>query len=179
MADIFISHSRLDTRMTFFQKAFSRAHTKGTWMEYENPLVPPWAAIRSEIWRSRAVFVVLSEPMLDPGFRHTQNWIDFEVGLACMQNKDLWVFEPADHPIDFAVPYATHQMLFNSASVKHQSWLRERIEAYNKLVVQFDRNLRVTCTNENCKLQFFQVNGEGEFCCPSCRTPHHWEPSQQ
>ncbi|MFG1461210.1 MAG: hypothetical protein AAE987_07545 [Thermoplasmataceae archaeon] len=84
---------------------------------------PPWNRIRRDILRSKATFVVLSEPLENINYRHTMNWIDFEVGLSCAWLKPVWVFEPMENQINFSVPYATHQMYYEFQSDDRIKWL--------------------------------------------------------
>ena len=83
MIQIFVSYSKEDPNIDFFHGAFSGAQVGAVWMGMEDPRAPPRATIKEKITLSRAVFAALSRPLLDSFHRHTQNWIDFEVGLAC------------------------------------------------------------------------------------------------
>ncbi len=168
---IFVSHSRDDPNLHFFQQAFAASLVKGVFMELESIKPPPWHTIKQQVAISRCLFVSLSRPLLNWDYRHTGNWIDFEVGLACMQNKHVWVFEPLNEAIDFAVPYCTHYVLYNSASEEEIVWLKQQIGNYLALLGPFfNDKLIVHCPKERCGLAFYMLADLDEFPCPSCRT---------
>jgi hypothetical protein len=166
---VFISHSKLDHRKHFFTSAFATAGIKAEFEEFE-PVEsredPPWKRIKNHIWRSKATFVVLSEPLENPSYRHTMNWIDFEVGLSSAWDKPVWIFEPIESPINFAVPYATHHVCYEYQSDDDIKWLVSILKEGN---LKFTLNGRYfTCSN--CGLTFTQLNEDkNEFPCPSCR----------
>jgi hypothetical protein len=170
---VFISHSKLDNRKSFFLSAFATAGVKAEYEEFEpveSKEDPPWKRIKNHIWKSRATFVTLSEPLLDINYRHTMNWIDFEVGLSSAWNKPVWIFEPIEKPINFAVPYATHHVYYDYQSEDYIRWLVGVLEEGD---LKFTLNGRYfTCSN--CGLTFTQLNEDmNEFPCPSCRTILH------
>ena len=156
---IFISHSKIDSRKYFFTSAFATAGVEAKFEEFE-PVVsreePPWKEIKNHIWQSRATFVALSEPLENMNYRHTMNWIDFEVGLSLAWNKPVWVFEPLERRINFAVPYATHHIYYDYQSEEHIQWL---VGILKEGIFNFNLELRkFTC--DNCKLTFTQLNNE-------------------
>lgn len=180
MTNIFISHSKDDPNIDFFHKALSGPKVGSFMMEFENIENPPYKSIKEKINASRAVFVLLSNPLLQHNYAHTRNWIDFEVGIACQRRIDVWVFEPMHQIINFAVPYATHHVRYESTSDDHVKILRALIENINKAFPRvLDGGLLVRCTNENCGISFYQLNGAGEFNCPSCRKTYTWDQSPQ
>jgi hypothetical protein len=183
---VFLSHSKDDPRLRFFERACSSAGVELGEMELETPEFPPWRSIRREIARSEILFVSLSEPLMRIDYRHTQNWIDYEVGLACQRELQVWVFEPTETPIDFPIPYCTHCVRLNYDDVENAKWLKLELEnlsahharrfglgAFPK--TRYDGNPAVQCPNERCGLEFFQLNRTGDFFCPSCRKSLRWE----
>ena len=166
---VFISHSKLDHRKTFFSNAFATSGVQAHFEEYQpkhSKNNAPWMEIKKHIFSSRATFVVLSEPLEDVNYRHTMNWIDFEVGISLGFNHPVWVFEPAERVINFAVPYATHHSYYNFDSDENIQWLVEVLRngnLSNHLPQRF-----FTCPK--CGLKFTQLNlNFEEFVCPSCR----------
>jgi len=86
---IFVSHSQYDKDIrSSFDTVFARTGVKSVCMEFERiNQLPAWEPIRNEIKVSETVFLLLG-----PNIRssiHTQNWVAFEVGLACAYGKDV------------------------------------------------------------------------------------------
>lgn len=184
---VFLSHSKTDQRLRFFEDACSSAGVALRKMELEEPEFPPWRSIFREIETSQILFVSLSEALLSADYRHTQNWIDYEVGIACAKAMPVWVFEPLETAIRFPVPYCTHAVRFNHDSVDDVRWLKGQLQyladngagRYGPNIVptvRFDGNPAVKCINKKCGLQFYQLNRQGDFECPSCREPMVWIP---
>lgn len=170
---VFISHSKIDGRKHFFTSAFATAGVEAKFEEFE-PVAsddePPWIKIKNHILQARATFVALSEPLENINFRHTMNWIDFEVGLSLAWNKPVWVFEPLERRINFAVPYATHHIYYEYQSEDYIKWL---VDVLKKGIFNFNViGRKFTCGN--CKLTFTQLNDDiNQFSCPSCRMNLH------
>jgi hypothetical protein len=189
LRQIFLSHSKDDSRLRFFERACASAGVALRTMELEHVAPPPWRSIFAEIASSQILFVSLSEPLVQQGYRHTQNWIDYEVGLACGREMPIWVFEPYEVRIDFTVPYCTHSVRLSHDSDENVRWLKTELEQLKRVgpgryslrqspKERYDGNRAVTCVNERCGLVFYQLNRQGEFFCPSCRTSMRWEPPQ-
>jgi hypothetical protein len=182
---VFLSHSKTDTRMRFYERAYSAAGVTLREIELEEPTFPPWRSIRREIDTSQILFVSISEALSGIDYRHSQNWIDYEVGLACARNMPIWVFQPSGVDIDFPVPYATHTLVFEHESVEQIRWLGEELRHLRMKgagyydtspfpKTRYDGNPRVTCSNQRCGLEFFQLNQAGPFKCPSCGELMEW-----
>jgi len=171
---VFISHSRGDPNLDFFHKVFSGLKTKAVWMEFEDIKPPPYQSIKNFVNQSDAVFVLLSEPLLRK--LHTASWISFEIGLAANWQSpyilprllkdriDVYVFEPYQQPIDYAVPYCTYYMLYNG-TIEELKFLRQLIER----APLHGMGVSVKCPYENCKIEFKLLSDITEFRCPSCR----------
>lgn len=171
MAQIFVSHSKEDENRDFFHKVISGTSLKGIWMEFEDVAPPPWSVIKYNVVRSNCVIVSLSRPLASYDYRHTQNWIDFEVGLACAFDKHVWVLEPWREEIDFAVPYCTHYSLFESDNVDHLKYFKEKFEEYSRTSRPHTQNTFLRrCAKESCGVAFYLMSDVDEFRCPSCRT---------
>jgi hypothetical protein len=183
---VFLSHSKEDPRLRFFERACVSAEVGLKEMEIETPEFPPWKSIRRAIESSNILFVSLSESLVKIDYRHTQNWIDYEVGLACAKGLPVWVFEPFETPINFPIPYCTHCVRLNLDDVENLKWLKGELEFLRRVPIhrfglgafpkqRHDGTPSLTCPNERCGLEFFQLNGSGEFFCPSCRSLLSWE----
>lgn len=97
--------------------------------EFENYLVPPWLKIKNDIQQSSAAFVLLS-PHLS-GTRYTQNWVSYEVGLACALNKPVWVYEQWESPAHFPIPYLTDYIVYSPKNREHLNAIKGLVETYD------------------------------------------------
>lgn len=181
MPQIFVSHSQYDNDIrASFDTVFARTGVKSKCMEFEQIYPPAWQEIKNQITASEAVFLLLG-----PNIRistHTQNWVAFEVGLACALGKDVWVFEQYGSCIEFPIPYLTDYSLYDFRDPSHFKYTRGIIEGYGKPLSIFplgdprtkrniSRGIPVECTYENCKSKYFLHTNIESFNCPSCRQP--------
>jgi len=180
---IFVSHSQYDRDIrTSFDTVFARTGVKSVCMEFERiSQLPAWEPIRNQIKASETVFLLLG-----PNIRssiHTQNWVAFEVGLACAYGKDVWVFEQTDSAIEFPIPYLTDYMIYNLEDAYHFDYVRGIIEGYRNLAALFPlgvdnrtkrsipKGIAVTCPHQNCGAHYSMHTDVPSFTCPSCRQP--------
>lgn len=130
MASIFISHSKRDVgAINAFCQVFARTTMRAIFEEFENYVVPPWLKIKNDIHQSSAAFVLLS-PHLS-GTPYTQNWVSYEVGLACALNKPVWVYEPWGAPVLFPIPYLTDYIFYNPTDQQHLDSIKALVETYD------------------------------------------------
>lgn len=180
MAQIFVSHSQHDKEIrASFDTVFARTGVKSMCMEFERVYPPAWEIIKNEIHASETVFLLLG-PNIQSSI-HTQNWIAFEVGLACAYGKEVWVFEQEASYIEFPIPYLTDYMIYNLKEPSHFDWVQSIIVGYGKPVPLFPLNVDhrtkrgipfghlVTCQHENCGSKFQLHTDVESFTCPSCR----------
>jgi len=177
MARIFLSHSKGDENIVkFFLQAGGLAGVEIKAMEFESIQAPPWAFIRDQIALSQALFVLLGPNIIDRGI-YTQNWISFEVGIACEAARTLgsqvWVFEPFNYNIKFPVPYLNHYVLYDMDQKSHLDYIRRIMEGY-KPVLLIRRNIpqgvaEITCPYDNCRVSFRLHSKVDRFECPACR----------
>ena len=184
---VFISHSKNDPNLDFFHKIFSGLQTRSVWMEFENINPPPSFFVRDNVNNSDAIFVLLSKYLIDQ--QHTNNWVSFEVGLAVNCKKtnissehghnepglDVWVFEPLDEDINFAVPYCTYYMRYEP-TLERLKWLRDMLRG-DTTTGRF--GVPVTCPYKDCKLGFNYLSRfyTDSLNCPACRRDIHFEKS--
>ena len=181
MSQIFVSHSRYDTQI---RKEFSEvfAVAKGAYpiyMEFEEIYPPAWNSIKGKVSSSQALFVLLG-PNIQKTI-HTQNWVAFEVGLACAFEKEVWVFEQDGSNVEFPIPYLTDYMIYNLEDKNHFEYVRSVIKGYGKPIPRFPLNVdhltkrgiptgvHVTCSHENCVTSYYLHTDIQSFICPSCR----------
>jgi hypothetical protein len=108
---IFLSHSKHDEDIiNYFSKAFGRVGI--TIMELEN-LNRRYAGVEiSDSIRNEcnAVAVLLGKKLANPPYesrQYTNNWVNFEVGVASGSGKPVWVFESFGETIPFPIPHVT------------------------------------------------------------------------
>jgi len=130
MASIFISHSKRDAEtVAAFCNIFARTQLRAVLLEFENYLIPPWTQIKNEVQQASAVFLLLSPGLNSSHF--TQNWVSYEVGLACMSNKPVWVYEQWQNPVHFPVPYLTDYIVFDRNNRAHMDAIKQHVEKYD------------------------------------------------
>jgi hypothetical protein len=133
---IFVSHSRYDKEMVAsFDRVFARTGIRSVCMEFERRNSPEWKEIKDAVCQSLATFVLLGQNINRSIY--TQNWVAFEVGLACATNKRVWVFQQDGSTVNFPIPYATDFMLYDSLENKEVfDYIRAIIEG----LAEGDRN---------------------------------------
>ncbi len=130
MASIFISHSKRDVEaISAFCQVFARTTMRAIFEEFENYIVPPWTKIKNDIQQSSAAFVLLS-PHLN-GTPYTQNWVSYEVGLACALNKPVWVYEQLEGPVLFPIPYLTDYIVYSPKNRGDLNSIKGLVETYD------------------------------------------------
>jgi len=178
---IFVSHSRYDEEIRKeLSEVFAVARgADPVYMEFEDFLPPAWQKITNEIRSSEALFVLLG-PNLSKTI-HTQNWVAFEVGLACAFDKEVWVFEQEGSYIEFPVPYLTDYMIYDLKDKTHFEYVRKIINGYGKPIPRFPflenhrtkRGIPIgrwtACAYDNCRSVFLLHTQVESFSCPSCR----------
>jgi hypothetical protein len=97
--------------------------------EFENYIVPPWTKIKNDIQQSSAAFVLLS-PHLN-STPYTQNWVSYEVGLACALNKPVWVYEQLEDSVLFPIPYLTDYVVYSPQNRQHLNAIKGLLETYD------------------------------------------------
>lgn len=106
---VFVSHSSKDNdKIGFFNAFFRDTNIKPVFMEFEQwsrDFKPNWQWIKKEIRRSKALFLILTEKIIEKNY--TQNWIAYEIGVAANCSPSLPVFVFKEENVDFPVPYLT------------------------------------------------------------------------
>jgi len=191
---IFVSHTKKDA--DFFNILDSAAARLGKIKLYRSELEkigpPPWYTIRGEIEKSRALFLLIGKelvkqqaisdtsPEARENWKHTQNWIAYEIGIASARFMDVWVLCD-DVEINFPVPYLNNYVLHRDFDL-----YKKILEHYSKFpsrkyrpirliptpssIVRF-RKAAISCLNERCRITFnlHPSLSKGEtFKCPSC-----------
>lgn len=130
MSSIFISHSKRDKgTVDAFCNVFARTQLQAVLAEFEAYAVPPWLQIKNWVQHSSALFVLLSRELQSTPY--TQNWVSYEVGLACALNKPVWVYEQWQSPVLFPVPYLTDYVVYDPANREDLNAIKRLIELYD------------------------------------------------
>ena len=113
---IFISHTKNDkTTCDAFDNIVARVGIKAFRSEFENISSPAWKSIKNEINRSKALFFLIGKELVNnqhtkqDGWEHTQNWIAYEIGVACQKGIDVWAICD-DVEINFPMPYVNNYL---------------------------------------------------------------------
>ena len=169
MGDIFISHTKRDKEFCdAFDSVVARVKIKAYRSEYEKIVRPAWKPIKDAINKSSALFLLIGKELVEsqdseePGWRHTQNWIAYEVGVASQRGIDVWVICD-DVLINFPVPYINNYLTTGLKEEKAFDYLRDILEQY-KIGWTFPypytdlldpkQKFGVFCPFDNCKLEF-------------------------
>lgn len=162
---IFVSHSRMDTKiLDFFAKAFASAGVGWKCMEFEDMQRPQSKEINKHVQNSTATFLLLGPNVKNSD--HTQNWIAFEVGLSCAYEKRVWVFEEIGSKINFPIPYVTDYVPYRLNERISFDWIRGIIESY-KSKTKTPIGFETECWY--CGSVFFTHHTIGAYYCPVCR----------
>lgn len=181
---VFVSHTQKD--MDFcdvFDRVCARVGIKCFRSEFEAILPPAWKTIKEAINGSVALFflvgtqLVIGQDLNYPEWRYTQNWVAYEVGLACQSGIDVWTVCD-DVSINFPMPYISNYL---TVSLKHKpafDYLRSILDSYKRgevfpvpYVDALGETLGVTCPYESCQAEFnLHVSLQlGESIkCPQC-----------
>lgn len=161
---VFISHSKYDPNLNFFHKIFSALSIESVWMEFEDIQPPPQLSIKDNVNRSDALFVLLSQHPIDK--QYTNNWVSFEVGLATNRELDIYVFEPIDENVNFAIPFFTHYMRYPATEAAFK-WLRDRLRGGSLA----SSGVTISCPQDDCKIVFHYLSRlyTDSYFCPACK----------
>lgn len=182
---IFMSHTQLDTDFCDrFDKAVARVGIRAFRSEFEAIKPPAWRTIKNKIVGSRAVFLLvgrelqkaqaLSDSSIEARekWKYTQNWIAYEVGLACMKGIDVWVI--CDKlEINFPVPYLNNYSLGLHSDKTEIGYIRWVLEEYSRgRTFPLGRDKRnIFCGYDNCKAEFnlhTPIPAKYPVVCPTC-----------
>jgi len=176
-----MSHTKLDKEFCdLFDNACARVGIKAFRSEFETILPPAWKTIRDQMKRSSAMFLLVGKELVrmqerssyDPetagSWKYTQNWIAYEIGLACQRGIDVWVLCD-DVRINFPVPYFNHYQPF----AHDLDWLRLILEIYARAgyLSYPPREFKVVCPNNQCGMEFTFWGHRArpfEVPCPQC-----------
>lgn len=177
---LFMSHTKLDKDFCDrFDIMAARVGVKVFRSEFEEIKPPAWQTIKKAMDASSAMFLLVGKELVkaqeasdkDPKAReewkHTQNWIAYEVGLACELGIDVWVW--CDNiTINFPVPYLNNYALYGVQKIMRDV-IKQYSEGYSYPLGYWGRD--VCCGHKNCKATYNLqsiVRVHGEVTCPTC-----------
>lgn len=136
MDTVFITHSRHDAPILAHIAELVRiVGVEPIFYQYDSThTTTAWEEIRNDIQISHALFVVLSNNLA--ASPHTQNWVGWEVGVACAFNKRAWVFEELNRTVSFPIPYLTDYVPYDLSNPQLRQLISAVAEGY-KLEPQF------------------------------------------
>jgi hypothetical protein len=174
-------HTRLDKNFCdMFDMACARVGIKSFRSEFETIPPPAWKTIRDQMNRSSAMFLLIGSELVkmqesssrDPktarSWKYTQNWIAYEIGLACQRGIDIWVL--CDNAsVNFPVPYFNHYQPFAG----DMTWLRQVLDSYNRMrSPPHGSELEWTCPDSSCGIKYvfwgYHHTRPFEVPCPQC-----------
>jgi hypothetical protein len=183
---IFLSHSKRDESFCDrFDRASGREPIAVFRSEYEVFDLPVWKTIYDNMKQSIAMFLLVGkelveaqnkiceDPELLKNWKYTQNWISYEVGLACDLGIDVWVI--CDNlDINFPIPYLNNYDLGGLNNQNDIFWLRDLIKAYLRgetFPYGFKDSIKFTCPSQTCGAEFnlySQYEDDEIIICPTC-----------
>jgi hypothetical protein len=186
---IFESHSKLDEETcNQFDIAAAREGVKVFRSEYEAIAAPAWETIKTEMERSRALFLLIGPELVksqnqgSQDWKFTQNWIAYEVGLACALGIDVWVV-CNNVEINFPVPYLNNYSI-GSIQTKADGFERDVLQNYlqgKSYPFGYNEKKKLFCLHKDCgaKYNFHNVmDVDSTVDCPTClqkiKFPHGW-----
>jgi hypothetical protein len=123
--------------------------------------------------------------LLDPKWKFTQNWIAYEVGLACQRGMDIWVL-CNEVNINFPVPYLNNYCV--GPIEPHAEGFTASVLLAYKVGRRFrwdHRKRGLMCPYEDCKSTFnlhMSIPKKGRIICPTCLRDitfeEEWSPPQ-
>lgn len=127
MHRIFLSHTKKDKEFCDWldTRIFARiAQIKGFRSEFETVKEPGWQTIKDEINKSDALFFLVGKELVKSqssptkrenlhggDWRYTQNWIAYEIGVACQKGIDVWAICDEGVEINFPMPYINNYLV--------------------------------------------------------------------
>lgn len=183
---LFMSHTKRDEE--FCDRFESMTNRVGGFRvfrsEFEQVVSPAWKTIKKAISESTAIFLLVgkelvkaqelaeSNPASREVWKYTHNWIAYEVGLACQQEKDVWVV--CDNVnINFPVPYLTHYEVMGidrSDNASIEFW-KNVFTGYLKTKIKPPAFFGIACPHSACKAFYELRTGRprnGTIICPTC-----------
>ena len=176
-----MSHTKKDKKFCDkFDIQAARVGVRVFRSEFEEIKPPAWKTIKKQIDASTAMFLLVGKQLVKAQeaseknansreeWKHTQNWIAYEIGLACERGIDIWVW-CNNVDINFPVPYFSNYAIYGQAK-----WIRGILEEYSEgETFPYGKKTKWKdyCPNKRCGARFnmHSVIEVGEKAvCPTC-----------
>jgi hypothetical protein len=188
---VFMSHTKLDKEFCDkFDIAAARIGIEVFRSELEDISPPAWKNIKQKMEQSSAMFLLVGKRLVEAQamseftaqyreeWKHTQNWIAYEVGLACQKAIDVWVICDSVY-INFPVPYLNNYVIYGLEQYPADQkllFIRDVLSHYkkNEIFPLGALQRAVTCPNVSCGAQYnlhSMVQKGGNVPCPTCLRP--------
>lgn len=198
----------LDTRI------FARnAEIKGFRSEFEEIEKPEWKTIKDEINKSCALFFLVGKELVKEmgklggkelikeinkshtssterknlqgiNWRYTQNWIAYEIGVACQKGIDVWAICDESVEINFPMPYVNNYLIIlpedRENAIKYIRWVvNEYANGQHfpiEKVYQDSKIEKIKCIHCDMEFNFHKyflvkehiIDFSPEIICPQC-----------
>jgi len=180
---IFMSHTKRDEDFcNRLDTIAARVPIKVFRSEFEDIKPPSWITIKNEINNSIALFLMVGKELVNAQeesdsstiesekWKYTQNWISYEVGLACHKGIDVWVICDGIQ-INFPVPYLNNYEIYGIHENSRKMY-REVLENYSKgFIYPTPSEHTISCSRNNCKAVYNLhsiIPKEDFILCPTC-----------
>jgi len=180
VVQVFVSHTQKDVEFCdIFDRACARVGIKAFRSEFEKIQFPAWETIRNAIRASRVLFLLIGKELIkaqrsgDPSWAHTQNWIAYEIGIACQRGIDVWVICD-DVGINFPVPYLNNYL---PLSLRHKS----AFDYFLTVLKKYAEGVKTTFPKPLCAIEcpyltdckgaynlHMRIKAGGRKVCPQC-----------
>ena len=175
---IFVSHTKKDVKFCDeLDRVCSRVGIKAFRSEFEEIKPPAWGTIKDAMDQSVAMFLLIGAELIKaqeakaPDWAYVQNWIAYEIGLACERRLDVWVVCD-DVEINFPVPYFNHYFPFNFRDSPNFGVMRGFLQVYHsKGVFVPPPEKKTYCPYEDCRINFnlhVVLPPDSKIKCPQC-----------
>jgi len=203
---VFLSHTKLDEESCAkFDSLAARVGLRVFRSEFETIRAPAWKTIQHEINNSAALFLLVGKELVKAQassesddaareqWKFTQNWISYEVGVACQRGIDVWVVcdQGRKREVNFPVPYLNNYtvhglQLTDERKRKFMKWVFEAYQKDGNHSLNIHPKRNVTCPYETCGAVFnlhSVIRERGRIVCPTCLRkivfPRGWRPSKR
>jgi len=181
---VFVSHTQRDEKfLDDFDRICARVSGIGAFRsEFESIVPPAWRTIKEQMRKSRAMFLLVGRELVasqaslhaSEQWKYTQNWIAYEVGLACQLGIDVWVVCDEGVKINFPVPYFNNYLPSSLGLGKSFDYMRDILEDYSRGINfklgSIDAH-RAHCCYDDCRIEFnlhIGLEPGAELVCPQC-----------
>ena len=185
---VFMSHTKLD--YDFCNRFMAVAASEGIKpfrSEFEEIKSPSWKTIKEQMDASSAMFLLVGKELVKAQeasnssaeargkWKYTQNWVAYEIGLACERGIDVWVCCDGVK-INFPVPYLNNYTIYKwdlryKEKVEWWKWVFEQYNKGKSFPLGGRKGRAVACPNKECKAEFNLhsiIEAGKKVVCPTC-----------